>query len=108
VVRNEDGIDCWVFQGQATSTRFGLSASVGWPKEEWGVDPGALSELRPGCFDVHYRVRDMDANGVLASMCFPTMAAFNARTFTEASDKELSFVMLQAYNDWHIDDWCAS
>ena len=30
----------------------------------------------------------MNANGVLASMCFPTMAGFNARTFTEAADKD--------------------
>ncbi len=50
----------------------------------------------------------MNANGVLASMCFPTMAGFNARTFNEAPDKELSLVMLQAYNDWHIDEWCGT
>ena len=54
------------------------------PREEWGFNPGAFSELRPGCFDVHERVRDMNANGVLASMNFPTMAGFNARTFNEA------------------------
>src|SRR5438309_6811741 len=108
IVRNEDGIDLWVFQGQATSTPFGMCAVVGWPREEWGFNPGAFSEMRPGCFDVHQRVRDMNVNGVLASMCFPTMAGFNARTFTEAGDKELSYVMLQAYNDWHIDEWCGS
>ena len=62
---------------------FGMAATVGWPKEEWGFNPGSYSELRPGCFDVHERVRDMNANGVLASMNFPTMAGFNARTFTE-------------------------
>ena len=108
IVRDDSGADLWVFQGQATSTRFGMAATVGWPREEWGMHPGTFSEMRPGCFDVHERVRDMNVNGVLASMCFPTMAGFNARTFTEAGDKELSFVMLQAYNDWHIDEWCAS
>src|SRR5436190_7035563 len=108
IVRDENGIDHWVFQGEATSTRFGLAATVGWPAEEWGLDAGSFAELRPGCFDVHERVRDMNANGVLTSMCFPTMAGFNARTFTEAGDKDLSLVMLQAYNDWHIDDWCGS
>ena len=108
IVRNDEGVDLWVFQGQATSTHFGLAATVGWPPEEWGFNPGTFSEMRPGCFDVHERVRDMNANGVLASMCFPTMAGFNARTFVEAGDRELSFVMLQAYNDWHIDEWCAS
>ncbi len=107
VVRNDAGVDEWVFQGEQTSTPFGMAATVGWPREEWGFNPGAFSELRPGCFDVHERVRDMNVNGVLASMCFPTMAGFNARTFVEAADKELSLVMLKAYNDWHIDEWCA-
>ena len=105
-VVHEDGIDQWVFQGEKTSTSFGMSATVGWPSEEWGFNPGTYSELRPGCFDVHERVRDMDANGVLGSMCFPTMAGWNARTFAEARDKEIALVMLQAYNDWAIDEWC--
>ncbi|HXA34098.1 MAG TPA: amidohydrolase family protein, partial [Acidimicrobiales bacterium] len=108
VVRGEDGVDEWVFQGERTATPFGMAATVGWPREEWGFNPGAYTELRPGCFDVHERVRDMNANGVLASMCFPTMAGFNARTFHEAHDKELALVMLQAYNDWAIDEWCGT
>ena len=85
-----------------------MAATVGWPREQWGFNPGAFSELRPGCFDVHERVRDMNANGVLASMNFPTMAGFNARTFTESGDKEIALVMLRAYNDWAIDEWCAA
>jgi hypothetical protein len=91
VVHNVDtGVDEWEFQGQKTSTPFGMAATVGWPKEEWGFNPGSYSELRPGCFDVHERVKDMDANGILGSLNFPTMAGFNARTFTEAGDKELA------------------
>jgi predicted TIM-barrel fold metal-dependent hydrolase len=108
VVRNASGADEWVFQGEATSTPFGMAATVGWPREEWGFTPGAYSELRPGCFDVHARVADMNANGVLASLNFPTMAGFNARTFHEAKDRELALVMLQAYNDWAIDEWCGA
>src|SRR6266480_4934439 len=52
VVRNEAGVDEWVFQGQKTSTPFGMAATVGWPREEWGFNPGSFSELRPGCLDV--------------------------------------------------------
>jgi predicted TIM-barrel fold metal-dependent hydrolase len=107
VVKNEAGIDQWVFQGAATSTPFGMAATVGWPAEQWGRDAGTYTELRPGCFDLTARLADMDANGVLASMCFPSMAGYNARTFAEAPDKALSLMMLQAYNDWHIDEWCA-
>ncbi len=105
-VVHEQGIDQWVFQGEKTSTSFGMAATVGWPSQEWGFNPGTYTELRPGCFDVHERVRDMNANGVLGSMCFPTMAGWNARTFAESRDKEVALVMLQAYNDWAIDEWC--
>src|SRR3546814_6925021 len=71
VVRNESGAEEWVFQGASTSTPFGMAATVGWPSDEWGFNPATMAELRPGCFDVHERVRDMNANGVLASMNFP-------------------------------------
>ena len=108
VVRNEDGVDQWVFQGQATSTAFGMAATVGWTPDQWGFNPGSYTELRPGCFDVDERVRDMNANGVLASMNFPTMAGWNARTFAEGDDKELGLVMLRGYNDWVLDEWCAA
>jgi hypothetical protein len=35
-----------------------------------GFDPVGYAEMRPGCYDIDERVRDMDANGVLASMSF--------------------------------------
>ena len=109
VIRNAaTGVDEWHFQGNATSTPFGMAATVGWPKEEWGFNPGSYSELRPGCFDVHRRIADMDANGILASMNFPTMAGWNARTFAEGDDKELGLIMLRAYNDWAIDEWAGA
>jgi predicted TIM-barrel fold metal-dependent hydrolase len=108
VEKDERGFDQWTFQGIASSTPFGMCAVVSWPKAEWGWDPGTFGDIRPGCYDVHQRVRDMNVNGVLASMNFPTMAGFNARTFVEAPDKELSLIMLRAYNDWIIDEWCGS
>ena len=108
VVRNAEGVDEWVFQGERSSTPFGMAATVGWPREQWGFNPGSYTELRPGCFDVHERVRDMNANGVLASLNFPTMAGWNARTFAESHDKEAALVMLRAYNDWVLDEWCAA
>ena len=76
LIRNENGVDEWHFQGRSTSTPFGMAATVGWPREEWGFNPGSYSELRPGCFDVHQRVRDMDANGVLALAELPHHGRF--------------------------------
>jgi hypothetical protein len=50
----------------------------------------------------------MDANGVLASLNFPTMAGFSARTFNEGEDKDVALIMMRAYNDWVHDEWCAA
>jgi len=107
VVKNDAGVELWQFQGEAAGS-MGLNAVVSWPKEDWGMDPTSFAEMRPGAYDVHERVRDMNRNGVLASMCFPTFAGFSAGTFRRAPDKDVSLVMLQAYNDWHIDEWCAA
>ena len=43
------------------------------------MEPQSLDEVRPGCYDVHERVKDMDAGGVLASMNFPSFPTFTAR-----------------------------
>ncbi|CAI7973554.1 putative TIM-barrel fold metal-dependent hydrolase [Frankia sp. Hr75.2] len=82
-----------------------LNAVAGRPKEEYGLEPQSLDEVRPGCYNVHERVKDMNAGGVLASMNFPSFPTFTARVFA-SRDAELSLALVRAYNDWHIDEWC--
>ncbi len=107
VERTDGGDDVWVFAGQQIPN-IGLNAVAGRPKEEYGVNPTAFDEMRPGCYDVHERVKDMSAGGVLACMCFPSFPSFSGRLFMAADDRDLSLAVLQAYNDWHIDEWCGS
>ena len=107
VVHTDDGNDVWMFNG-AVIPNIGLNAVAGRPKEEYGVDPTAFDEMRPGCFDVHERVKDMNAGGVLATMNFPSFPSFSGRLFAAADDKDLALAMVQAYNDWHIDEWCGA
>ena len=107
MVRDDKGKDHWLFEGKDVAT-VGLNATVSWPKEEWGMDPSSIAEMRPGVYLVDERVRDMDRNGILASMCFPSLPGFSGGRFYEAQDKELASAVLQAYNDWHIEDWCGS
>jgi predicted TIM-barrel fold metal-dependent hydrolase len=106
-IMDESGYEKWWFQG-VPSVSTSLNAVVGWPKEEWGMNPSTFAEMRPGSYDIDERVRDMNRNGILASMCFPSFAGFSARFFQEAEDKDLALIMLKAYNDWHIDEWAAS
>jgi predicted TIM-barrel fold metal-dependent hydrolase len=107
VVRTDDGDDVWVFDGQ-TIPNIGLNAVAGKPREEYGVEPTAFEEMRPGCYDVHERVKDMSAGGVLASMNFPSFPSFSGRLFLGTGDKELAAAVVRAYNDWHIEGWCGA
>jgi predicted TIM-barrel fold metal-dependent hydrolase len=107
LARDAGGKDHWIFEGKDVAT-VGLNATVGWPKEDWGMDASSLAEMRPAAYRIEERVRDMDRNGTFASMCFPSMPGFSGGRFYDATDKDLALLMLRAYNDWHIDEWCGS
>jgi predicted TIM-barrel fold metal-dependent hydrolase len=105
VVRKQDGSDVWLFEGRRIPN-IGLNAVAGRPAQEYGVEPTAYDQLRPGCYDLAARIDDMNANGMLGSMCFPSFPAFCGQVFHGAKDKDLALAVLRAYNDWHIDEWC--
>ena len=107
VVTKDDGTDAWVFEGQE-ATNVGLNAVAGRPPDEYGVEPTRFSEMRPGCWDIDERIRDMNAGGVLASMNFPSYPQFCGQYFARVEDKDLALAVLQAYNDWHVDGWCGA
>jgi predicted TIM-barrel fold metal-dependent hydrolase len=106
LVVDDKGVDRWIYRGKPVGVT-GLNAVVSWPPEEWGFDPAGYAEMRPGVYDVHERIRDMNANGVLSSMCFPTFAGFNAGHLSHVKD-EITVAMIQAYNDWHIEEWAGA
>ncbi len=106
VFTDDNGVDKWMYQGKQAGVS-GLNAVVSWPAEEWGRDPAGFAEMRPGVYDVHERVRDMSRNGIWGSMCFPTFTGFSARHLNQYQDP-VTLVMVSAYNDWHIDEWCGA
>ena len=100
-----NGNNYWEYQGHIRGL-IGLNAVVGRPFEEYGMEPSSFSQLRKGCYDVHARIDDMDVNGIAASMCFGNSIAFDGQTFHKAPDKRLALRHMQAYNDWHYEEWC--
>jgi len=86
----------------------GLNAVVGRVREEYGAEPTSLDEMRPGVYDIKARIDDMNANGVLSSLNFPSMAGFDGSFFKLLPNQDNAMVLLRAYNDWHIDEWCGS
>ena len=86
VVRNDAGDDLWVYDDRSFPN-IGLNAVAGRPRDEYGVDPTSFEEMRRGCWDVDARIGDMNANGVLGSMCFPSFPRLCGQVFAEAADQ---------------------
>jgi predicted TIM-barrel fold metal-dependent hydrolase len=107
VKEDETGSQYWEFEG-VRAPNMGLNAVAGCPPEEYGLNPLRFDQMRPGCYDIHERIRDMNANGVLGSLNFPTFVHFCGQLFLRATDKELALACLRAYNDWHIDEWAGT
>ena len=102
-----DGTDAWLYEGSEIPN-IGLNAVAGKPPEEYGIEPTALADIRKGCWDIHERVNDMNRNGVLGSMCFPSFVQFCGQLFSRSKDLDMGLNLLRAYNDWHIDEWCGT
>lgn len=104
---DESGADYWIFEDMRVGG-VGLNAVVGRPKQEYGCEPLSHADLRPGCYQVDARIDDMNANGILASLNFPTAVKFDGQVFNNFKDKTKALVYLRAYNDWYIDQWCGA
>ena len=104
-IESRGGRDVWVFEERATGY-MGLNSVVGRPKEEYGMEPLGYEHMRRGTWDIQARVDDMNANGVLGSICFPTFPGFAGQRFQTYPDRAVSLAAIQAYNDWHLHDWC--
>jgi predicted TIM-barrel fold metal-dependent hydrolase len=99
------GKQVWSFDG-GLYTQVGMNALAGRRKETVKLEPFRFEHMRPGCYDIHARIRDMDINGVWASLNFPSMiTGFCGRVFSQCSDPELGLATTKAWNDWLFEEW---
>jgi len=106
LVTKKDGTDWWTY-GDFVLPNVGLNAVIGRPKEEYGMEPQSYEQIRKGSYDIHARIDDMNVNGILSSICFGTLCGFAGDVFSHHGDRKTSLRMIQAYNDWHVDEWAA-
>jgi predicted TIM-barrel fold metal-dependent hydrolase len=106
-VVEDDGKHQWTYFGKP-GRDLGLNAVAGKPREMFNVDALRYDEMRPGCYDVHERVRDMNAGGQLAGLNFPNFTGFSGQVLNQGPDRDINLVMIRAYNDWHVDEWCGA
>ena len=104
-VIEEEGREFWLYEDTRGET-MGLNAVVGRPRDQLNPDPIRFSEMRAGCYDPVERAKDMLADGILASVIFPTLPRFAGTLFLTFKDKDLAHVCVEAYNDFVIEEWC--
>ncbi len=107
VIEEEGGVQQWWY-GNVRGRNLGLNAVAGKPPEFYNIDPFRYEEMRKGCWDVHERVRDMNAGGQLAGLNFPNWPGFSGQVLSQGPDPKINEIMVQAYNDWHVDEWCGA
>jgi len=83
-----------------------VDSAVGVPRDDVTMSGITYDDMRPGSFDQKARLADMDVADLEASLCFPTFPRFCGQTFTEAKDKDLALLCVEAYNDWMVEEWC--
>jgi predicted TIM-barrel fold metal-dependent hydrolase len=106
-VVEEDGREFWHYEDQRVDT-MGLNAVAGRPQEEWDMDPVRYTDMIQGCWDPVVRAEDMRVDGVVGTICFPTLPRFAGTLFLGFQDKELADLCVKAYNDWLFEEWCAA
>lgn len=106
-----DGRQAWLYEGDHAYIFMGSCRPLpGIP--EAGFPPmgtANFDEIRPGCYDPVERLKDMDIDGVWGQLCFPNYARFAGhRFFLNTKDVDLALACLRAYNDFLLDEWCAT
>ena len=107
IIEDEKGRHIWHFEDKIFPY-IGLNAVAGKEPAEYGMEPLRFDDMIPGCYDPAERVKDMDVDGVQAACCFPSFPGFGGRVFLHAKDKDLGLACLQAWNDFSLDEWCAT
>src|SRR5271169_4421777 len=102
----EAGNEVWLYEGKSYVTH-GVSATAGREDIHLNLEPVRFDNMIPGCYDPAARIKDMDADGVHASVCFSTFSRYAGTRFLFGKDKELALLCTQAYNDFILDEWSA-
>ena len=107
VVETDAGHQVWRYGG-ATYPCAGIDVGVG-SREQRTLEPVRYEQMRPGCYDINARIRDMDRAGIWAALCFPSVLAGQAGTvFSKTRDQDLGIALMRAWNDWHIEVWAGT
>lgn len=105
---DDEGVPYWVVD-DARLPIMVSNGAAGRPIEEWTLAPQRFDEFRSGVTNVDQRVRDMDLNGIYASLVFPSIPwGFAGKTLSAMKNREAGLWAVRAYNQWLLEEWCGA
>ena len=104
VVQGKDGGDGWSLRGEMPRRTYGLEAMAGYDKKDYRMSGLRYEDLRAGNYNGAEHLKDMELDGIYASVCYPGMSP----SFYVHPDKEVAAAGFTAYNDWILDDFQAA
>ena len=105
LIETPEGHQVWQYEGEIYS-QVGMNAVAGRRPETVKLEPFRFDQMRPGCYDIDARIRDMDLGGIWAQLNFPSqITGFCGRVFAAAKDREVGLACVRAWNDWLYEEW---
>ena len=104
IVKGENGKERLVIEEQAVGDGqrgIGRIGAVGARQGVVEADTMAYKDGKPGGFDPHKRIPDMDADGIDAAFLYPSLGLFSGAIH----DPKLAAATCRAYNRW-LADYC--
>src|SRR5207249_4749133 len=103
MIFDTDGKERLLVEGKLLGTPKGLGLIGGIGARQGTVDDVTMKyvEGRPGGFDPHARIPDMDLDGIDAAFLYPSLGLFSGAV----QDPGLAAAMCRAYNRW-LADYC--
>ena len=103
-VHSVDGVSTWFVDGKPTE-RLGPVKDA----EELEIRRiTARFQTRPGDWDPIERLKDYTLDAVDAGVLFPNYSGFTGNPMPMIEDLEVRLECIKAYNDWLVDEFCAT
>ena len=104
-VMREGENDQWYVEVDQKLGAFGLVSQVGvrFENPENITFEGSFDNLRPGGYDPHEHVKDLEIDGVYADVLYPSIGLF----LFKVPDTRLVSAMFRTYNDW-LAEFCSA
>ena len=107
-VVEDDGREYWVYEGRRGET-MGLNAVAGKERKEYSMDPVRYTDMIPGCYDpVAAGARTCSPTASAAACASRPSPGSPASRSSSPTTRSSPTSACKAYNDWLIDEWCAS